>query len=367
MANARETRVLTRLVDLASLMNYVLDRFNNVGEPLGKGQALIVPNISALTVYADGSVERDNSARNNPSPTELTLTVNQEPFIPVQLPAVSQIQNLAGNWDQQIASQVMIQLRNYLDSILLDYLCGSVAWTNTAVTLNGVTDNTAYQQNTAADSLTATDLLVARGTLLRQGGTFMQNIAWIMDPMATAGVMGFSSWQNQAINANEYGATSIGRVFGIEVIESQSLRTGKTFSTLTSATHASNVLTLVFSANPGLVVNGPIAVAGTTSSVVNAASLTVLTVSSDGLTVTSTLTRADIGATWQAGATVYDASTVNLLVDKSMIHTAIQKVPSIRVMPDPKTTGDILQASALLGYLARAGRVRAVRSPDAFI
>lgn len=362
MANARERKVLSKLVDLASYQNYVIDRFNDVGEPLGRGDTLVIPNIGALTVYADGSVARDNSDRNNPSPTELTLTINQEPFIPVQLPQVSSIENLAGNWDTNIADQVMIQMRNYLDGLILDYLTGVVAWTNVAVTAGSVTDLTAYQTNTAADTLIPPDFLLARGILSRLPGTFKQNLLWIVDPLASAAIMGFPGWQNQMTN-DFFGADTIGRVYGIEVVESQGLRTGKTFSTLTAAVVASNVATLTFSSNPGLVPGGPITTAGLTTNITD---IPVTTVSSDGLSLTVPLTASN-GSVFAGGATVYENAAVNLLVDRTHVYTAFQKVPSIRMMPDPKTTGDILQASALLGYLARAGRVRAIRSPDTFI
>lgn len=355
MANAREAHVLSRLADIWQLQNYVLDRFNDLREPLGRGDRIIVPNIEALTVYADASVPRLQADRNNPVPTELTLIVNQNPWIPVQVPQVASIENINGNWDSQLADQVMIQFRNYLDGLILDgYLAGQLTWSPAGLAT--------YQINVASVSLIPAHLLTARGLLLRAKGTFARNLMWILDPLAVAAVMGFPGWQNQAIGANQYGADTIGRIYGIDVIESQAVRTNKTVSP-TAAVHAANVLTITFATNPGLSVGEPVTTALMTNALGNVSAVPIATVSNDGTIITLPVVTANMGNIWQATTTVQAVSAVNILMDRTFMYTAVQKIPDIRIVPDTDTSGEILQASTLLGYVGRVGRAYAIHSP----
>jgi hypothetical protein len=359
--DVRAQAVLDRFIDLVSLSNYVLDRFTDMGgnAELQKGEKLRIPAMGNLTVETDGATRVDGASRQQASTSSIELTVDQEPWIPVQVPARDQIQSLQGRFMQEVATQAMIQLRNYMDGLILDdYLSAQVAW-DTAGT---------YHYNEASDGLTAADILVARGIQLRNRASNLASQLLVMDPLAVAAVMGFSGWQ-QATTNTSYGADTVGRIFGMPVVETQGCRLQPSWiegDTLVSGALTSNVITLVFSEATGLVPGQVISLTATDTGTYDG-NYTVATVSSDGKTVTIPKTAsndADI-LSGTDDTVVVDESAHNLIVDRSHVYTAWQKMPMVRFVPDPETTGDIMQVSTLFGFLGRAGRVRTIHSPPA--
>lgn len=353
----RSSVVLNTFVDLSTRSAYCLDRFAQEAEPLGRGQTMIIPDLGALTIYRDASVPRAAGARNAPQNlvNELTLTVDEEPWIPMQMRNMDNTFNLSGNWDQQVGQQAFIQLKNLIDSIVIDdYLVGEACWL-----ANGVST---YHFNDDADGVQPKDFLVARGMALRSGGVARVNLMWVLDSLCVSAIMDFKGWVTVASNS-DLGATTVGTLYGIEVVETQGVRLSKEFTPATAAV-AGNVATYTFATNPGLVVGDPIRTNGMKANYDLTEPTPISTVSADGLSITVPHPGADDAGIFVANADVISAAAHNLLVDRSFVHVAQTQIPKMRDVDDPDTNGVVKQIWALLGFIARVGRVWAIKSPE---
>lgn len=359
--SVRGSVVLSRFVNLRQRSAYVLDRFADEGEPLGRNERIILPDLGAMTIYRDASVPRQAGARNTPHTLvgELELIVDQEPWIPMQMRNTDSTFNLSGNWDQQVADQAFVQLANLLDTIVVDeYIVGELCWLP-----GGAQD---YHFNTDADGLQPKDVLVARGIALRQTGTFNVNLMLVFDTLAVSAVMGWPGWKEASSNSS-FGADTVGKIYGIVVVETQSVRCSKQFEIATAAV-AGQVLTLTFTSNPGFVVGDPIRTTGLQANYNHGVATPIDTVSADGLTITSSMPQSDDADVNAAGDGIcISAAAHNICVDKSMIHQAKTKVPYMRTVADPDTSGNVVQIVSLLGFVGRLGRAFSIKSPEASI
>jgi hypothetical protein len=350
---------MDRFITLDELSNYVINRFNDMsGEgDLAHGEKIKIPAMGALVIEAQGSTRVDGASRQQASTSSIELTVDQEPWIPVQVPAIDQVQSLHGRFMEEVADQAMLQLRNYMDGLILDdYLATQVNFDSAG----------AYHHNVESDGLTAADILVARGLQLRNKSSSLQALTWILDPLAAAAVMGFAGWR-EVPSDTEFGASMIGKIFGMPVIETQAGRLQSQWTqagaTLTAAAEAAGVITLTFSQNTGIVPGNLVSLSATSGGTHDFVEQAVQSVNAGGtqITVASAVGNA---ADLLGGATIVtEDSAHNLLVDTRHVYTAFQKLPRIRFLPDPETTGDIMQVSTLFGMLARAGRSRTVHTP----
>jgi hypothetical protein len=354
----RESTVLSTFVDLSTQSAYVLDRFASEREPMGRGDRIILPDLGALTIYRDASVARQAGARNTPNTlvNELELIVDEEPWIPMQMRNTDSTFNLSGNWDQQVGKQAFIQLENLLDAIVVDdYVVGELCWLASGVTT--------YHFNVDGDGVQPKDFLEARGIALRQPGTQSENLLFILDSLCGSAVMDFKGWQNLP-SATSLGPKTLGTLYGIEVVQTQSTRLSKQFDIATAAV-AANVLTLTFASNPGLVVGDLLRTTGLQATYDLLVATPIDTVSANGLSITLQHAGADDADIDAAGTGVaISAAAHNLLVDRSMIHQAKTKVPYLRTVADPDTSGNIVQVVALLGFIGRVGRAFAIKSPE---
>lgn len=97
---------------------------------------------------------------------------------------------------------------------------------------------------------------------------------------------------------------------------------GQTFATLTAANHASNVLTLTFSASPGLVLNSPVRTTGLSNPAANVTA-TVASVSGGGTIITIPIIHANMGNVFAGGSTVSEA--YGLLKVPSIVAWSLQE------------------------------------------
>lgn len=356
MADGREIRVLNQLVDIHSLANPAANRFDDVGEALGRGQVFRVPSIAALTVYSDGAVPRQAAQRNDPNVSEIEVTVDDEPWIPIQVPRSDSLQNLAGNWDRSLAEQALVMLGNHIDAMIIDeYLAGTLTWSNAPTP--------PYRVNVAADSLTTADLILVRGRLLRQRGSQLSNIILFMDPLAASVILSFSQAQQLPPRDGEFGSPSVARIFGMTVVETQACRTLRTH-TVTAAAAAGGVLTLTLSAASGIVVGEPItAPVGSLQANYGPVQAPVQTVNAGGTVITVATGQADDADVLGGSNTIFQDSAINIVGDRRHLHIAMQRIPGVRIVDDPDTTGSIMQVSAFLGFIGRAGRFQGIMTP----
>ena len=356
MVDAREDIVLQQLADLHTLPNYLLDRMQSVGDAERYGEAFDVPSVPNLEVRADANARvNDLSTITTVTPDEITLTVDQKPWIQQLIPAIDRAQILRGNWMPGLGRSALTQLRNYADGLLLDdYLAGQVVFDAAG----------GFTFNAASDSLTAADLLVARGTALRNKGANLAAHRWIFDPLAQSGLMGLQGWRPNE-SRTEFGASDVATLYGITMVETPAVQIGRVF-TPTAASVSGGELILTFAGvNPGIVVGSQIqavgAFAGGAGSEI-VAGATVSAVSANGLEVRIATAAGPSGDVLGSGTVRHNAA-INMLVDTDHVYRALQRMPASRIKPDPGGTGDFLEVSMIFGMLGRQGRAWGIQSP----
>lgn len=355
MADARSKKVLGSLADLWTRADYVIDKITNLSSPLGYGDIIEVPDISALTIGASGAAD---VAAQSITTNILSLACNLQPLINAELPLLSRIQLLDGNWAGQVAMQAATQLKNDIDNALCrDYLAESLCWTTG-------TDAT-YHANVAGDALTEDDILNAQALLLSTDGTLAQNLALFVSPYAQGSIMSIAGFVPNFGLAEQgmLGVPKIGSVFGIPVYVTNSIRRNKTIAT-TAVTVATNVATITVAAGHGVVAGQRLTNSGWTNSATNTSAVTVTSTTST--TIVMPYTAAD-GAQADGTGTVSDATSWNLMMDISGVYSAQQALPSVRMVPNPLRTSDNLQVAAIWGRVGRAGKCVTVHSPGSSV
>lgn len=352
MADARAKEVLGALADTVTRTKYLVDIARNLREPLGKGDIIEVPDITDLTVNADGS-----QAANPQSVTTniLALNANLEPFINAELPSRSQIQLMEGSWAPDVARNGTMRIKNSIDDALCQYLGETVGWTTG-------TANT-YHFNENADALIDDDILSAKAALLAIDGVMVQNLALVVSSYGEGAIQNISGFvpNFQLAEQGMLGIPRLGSVFGVPVYATNAVRRNKSV-TVTASAITSNVLTLTVGAGHGIVAGMEITTTGLTTNVTSATAVT----STTATTIVVPLT-ADDEADNGTGSCVDDTSW-NLMVDLfDGVYVAQQKLPSARIVPFVNSTSDALQISAVWGRVGRVGRTVVIHTPGSTI
>lgn len=348
MADNRAKKVLTELADLSTRTNYLVDLTTNLAEPLGKGDIVDVPSIANLTVVADASTDQTAQAVTT---NATTLTANLQPGIFVDLPALSQIQLLEGNWAEGVAREGLKQLKNYMDSQFAAYLLSLTS------SITGV-----YSDNLDGGALAVADIVNCQAGLLSQDGVVFDNLAWFLHPYALAAIEGIAAfipnYTQAQNNGGMLGLKPVGSLYGTPVYLSNSVPRQRTIAS-TAYAIVSNVLTVTVAAGHCVTV-GMRCTFNTITAGGDMATATACT-SVTATTIVFSWTAANSSATEAGVLTVEQCE--NLLVDRSQCFVAQQKVPTIRVVPAQLRTSDIMQVSAVWGRIGRVGRVRTLVSP----
>jgi len=353
MADARSKAVLGELADLYSRANYGIDKMTNLRAPLANGDIIEVPDISSLTVGAAGSSDVSSSSVTT---NILSLNANLKPMINAELPLVASMQLMDGRWAAQVARQATIQLKNDMDEDLMrDYIAEDLCWTTG-------TDST-YHFNEGGDALVEDDILNAKAYLLSQDGVQSQNLAFFVSSYGEGSIGSISGFVPARFEAEQgnLGIPMIGRVFGVPVYTTNSVRRNKSVAT-TAASVTSNVATFTVASGHGFVAGMKITTAGLTDNITTAAAIT----STTATTIVAPLTACD-GAMADGVGTVDDATSWNVMCDTSQIFVAQQQMPRIRIVPFELRTSDHLQVSSVWGRIGRAGRAAVVHSPGSTV
>jgi len=346
MADAREKKVLSRLADLAGRTNYVVDNVSNLREPLGRGDIIEIPSIADLTVESDGGA---SASIQSVTTNVLSLQANNHPAIFAELPAEESYQNMDGAWADQVAQQAMLQLKNNMDSTLVEYLIKTLGYDASA----------SYHNNVAADALTASDLTGTIASLMELGGVIESNLAFFMHPFAVASMQSISGWQPNGTEAanGDLGIRRVGTVYGIPVFQTSSCLRRRTVATSAWSVSA-GTQSLTVGAGHGIVPGQKITFDTVTAGGDQASAVAVDAVGATQIDFTSSNT----GSATEAG-TITVESTESVLADVSQVFVAQQVMPSTRIVPYTDRTSDALQVSSLWGYVGRQGRVRVLNSP----
>lgn len=352
MADARAKLVINELEPLYQRTRFFTDMVRDLREPLGKGDSIEIPDISALTVIASGATSTSPQAVTT---NVLTLTVDREPWINASIPQLNSTQLLDGNWSRDVARDALMMLRNNMDeSLLRDFVARSLCYTaSTAAT---------YHDNVAGDALVEDDILNAKAALLSQDGVMEQNIGLVTSPYGEGSIASIAGFlpSGQVLEVGQLGIPRIGTVFGIPVFSTNSVQRNLSVAVTASAI-LSNVLTVTVAAGHGFVAGMLVITAGLTTNQTTYTAITSTTVTTIVLPLTSA-NAADNGT-----GTISARSSMNIMADMTQIYVARQKFPTVRIVPDINSTGDALQVSAIWGRQGRTGRARVIHSPGSSV
>lgn len=346
MTNAIAKAVINELADLYTRPRYFSDYLTSLRDTVAKGDTVEVPNIGTLTVtQASSSGSPSDVSNQSVTPSILSLTVDQEPAIFCELPAMRSTQYLDGAFPQQLATQGLTQLRNSVDATIASYFATSVAW-DTAGT---------YHQNPGISALSRSHILTAKAALEANDGA--HNLAMFVSAYAQGSIMNITEFipNFTAAEKGMLGIPQLGSVFGVPVFTSNSIPSAIT-STASASNIATNVCTFTVPAGHGFVPGQKVTTAGFTVNLSTATAITSVTASTIVAPVTGSNGSNGVG-------TITSADALNLLVDLPHAYIAMQKMPTVRVVPFYNRTSDSLQLSCVYGRLGRAGRVQVIHTP----
>jgi len=283
------------------------------------------------------------------TPTVDTLTVDKVVFYNEFIGLLPDMQYMDGVWQQRNADRLFGHAVDQIETYAVEEYTNVTAWTTG-------TDST-YHDNVAGAALTTAMVRNSIASMTRVKGVRRQNLLWGLTPQGVAEFkekLG-STWQYQTQNpaqaTSALGVPVIGFVDGIPAVELTCGLESKTAAATASAI-SSNVLTITVPAEHGFVAGQRITTSGGTANVTSATAIT----STTATTIVVALTACDDASNGAMTVTAADAE--NLLVDTANVFGALQKTPTIRVVPDPESAGDALQLVAPCGFIGHAGRVR---------
>lgn len=323
------------------------------------GDSYEIPSVGAMTINADGSAD---AVADDPTVTNLTLVVDQEPSIVVRLSRRRQQQMLGGGgkWAQELAKQADVNMTNYLDREVLDYLIG-LCW-DTAGT---------YWRNRAGQTITRAHLLAAKAYLAGQRGATGQYICF-MDSWCEAAVrslIGFTATQMPVAEAAilaSYGVEVIGKIDGIVIVitnenPGSQARGRRAVDVSGSTITGTNQQVLAVQPGHGFVPGNFVTVSGLDAAHNN--SLEVSAVTANTITLTGVgLTN---GVSVDVTGSVALRSAVNIMVDAGHVWKALPESVQVKVVELANNTGANMVVSPLYGRIARPGRAVAIGSPFA--
>ena len=353
MADARLKLVRASLARIHDRANFILDLVDRRPDSEVKsGDTLEIPSLSALTVESDGSAA--NTAQ-NATPSVLTLSVNLEPAIFVNLKQRDRIQLLDGAWADEIGMQALINMRNYLDAAFLSYVARYPAWSTSGayhVNLSSTLAN-------SADAPARGDILTARALLLDQDGGFPQNLILVVNAWLEAQIMNLAEFipNYQQAEQGLLGIPMLGRIFGIPVYQTNSVLKNKSVDASASNV-ATNVCTFTVPEGHGFVPNQKIRTSGFSTNITTDTLITSVTSN----TIVAPLTASN-GSNGTGTITAQDAES--LLIDRGFNAAAFQKMPGTRIKPKAGTTTDELEVSTVWGRVGRNGRAVVIHHPAA--
>lgn len=355
MADARAKAVLNELVDTWSRAAYIQDIMTQLDAPLGFGDVVEVPSISDLVVYSNGA---SSQAAQAITTSILTLTADQHPWIPAMLPKVAATQLLNGAWAGQVASAATEMLKSSIDQSIISYLRGVIV-ASAGDTTN--IDNLTAAAGTSVPALSAVSIYNSVAGLENLSGAQRSRFAWVLNPYAQAEMASIAAFIPNA-GASERGVLGIpqiGSINGVPVYVSPNVPRRRTVASTAWAITSTTTHTMTVAAGHGIVPGMMITFdtftgAGDLTTAVRVSSVTATT-------VVYTSTGLSNGSQTEAGTITIEACE-NHLLDLGHHYVAMQQLPSVRVVPDTTTTGDILQVSAIYGRVARSGRGRILLS-----
>jgi hypothetical protein len=350
----RSKAVLSTLIDKVSTLNSVSSIFTDLGAALAFGESIDIGTTDTVTVsQAHTSGAPNQMTIQSATNTANNLVVDKTPGAFLEIPKLSRIFDLEGAFASQKADQILTTIEDAIDQDCVDALL-TAAWDNGATP--------AYWINAAAATVTAAMTFNAMATMLAQKGVRKESCAWMMHPFGAASIASLADFKPYTGVAGSgapsaFGAPFIGTLYGIPVIENQSIRNRFTVAT-TQVVVASNVATATVAAGHNIVSGMKLTSAGHTANASSAVTVGTVTAT----TIAYPLVTGDATLADGVGTLTIDA-TCNALVYKPWTFIRRRQLPEIRVVPRVDYDSDVLQATSLYGRKCLAGSAVFLGSP----
>lgn len=349
MTDAIEKKVWMELYNNFQERDYIFPLMTDLSGALGAGDTIEIPRHASAPTDAAAATR---AAPESYAPTISTLSLNQDVFYNVSLPAMETPQRLGGAWATQLARRFAFDAKNQMDSNLISYLNTSLAYDTSAT----------YHVNPLADALTNADIMEAIALVESNTGRRRNRFLFVLHPYGAAAVNDIASFIPNAGKAElgDVGLPLVGTIGGIPAVVSTQCNRLRTVAT-TAVSVTSNVATATVAAGHGFVPGMSISTTGLTVDVTDA------TVSSVTATTIVYPCTACNGAMADGVGTIENQAAENLLIDRDSVFVAQQQAPRIRRVADPESAGDALQLFTSFGRVGETTGICVLSSPPSAI
>lgn len=345
VSDFRALEVQARLAPLFARSNYIADQLQQRD---GRQEKHVIPGIGSLTVSSDtGSDVSPQSV----SQDNLVLSRDRRLFSNINLDALDSDLNLEGVWDDAVAEQAVMQVRNAMDEDMAAHL---LSRSGTVI-------------NDGSSPLTRQEIRLAKARLMDNDGA--GQLAVFAHPFACAAMDTIAEFVPNFREAEmgNLGIPQVGSIYGMPVFETRSAPGPSTHQYASTAWAITGTDTLAVTlAESDASVHGfrvgqrvffdTVTAGGdlgTAASPVTITAVSGATVTIGGQTDLTNGTATEAGTLTLADATA-------LVVDLSHCYASILRRPTVRFVPDPDSSNTSLQVMAHFGRIARSGRVEAI-------
>lgn len=352
--DVRAKAVYTQLIDKVSTMYPLSNLLTDMGTAMQRGESIDIPTRdTAATIEAATTGSTINQLTiQSQAATANNLVVDRHYGSAIRVGKIQDIFDLEGTWSGQLAEQIRTELGDYMDQDCYDALCLEAAYDTSAT----------YWVNAAGATLTGDHVRLAMAKMLSQKGVRKENCVWVFDVYGSASLSNVTEFKSATGflgtgNPGAFGTPTVGTLFDIPVVESQSVRSRRSIA-CTAVSISSNVATVTVASGHGLVPGMKITISGITTPLSTAATITAVSAT----TLTVPLTASD-GAMADGAGTVTCDLAMNGLVCRNRAFVRKQQMPDLRIVPESDRISDVLQFDAIWGRKALAGSFIGLGSP----
>lgn len=348
VTDPRSKYVLAQLIDQVSSGFPIHKLFTNLSPAAKKGESIDIPTRAAISIEqasnASGSLSM--TVQNN-APTATTLVTDQHYGAIVEIPKLNAIYDLEGAWSEQEATNIMIELTNYVDT----------AHYNAALAQVGT------WANASGSNLQQSHVGEAMAHMMSQPGVRKQDLVWVLNPWGMESMRQLPSWSaNVGQTGTGLGVAEVGMVNGIRVVESQIVPDEKPFSSVDSEIDGSGNQTLTLGADHGLAVGMLIETTGFGNTDHNNTGSPAEILSVTSTTVTIQENQGHSYST-DSGGTATLKLAMNGLLNTRWAFSRVQQTPGVQVVSNPDKISDNLQADVVFGVTCLSGCMVGLGTP----
>jgi len=349
VTDPRSKYVLAKLIDQVSKGFPIHSLFTNLSPAAKRGESVDIPTRGAVNIEqasnASGSLAmtvQSNAAVAN------TLVTDKHYGAIVEIPKLNQIFDLEGAWSDGEATNLAIELNNYVDT---DHYSSALEMVTSWANASG----SGLQQSHIGEAM---------AHMMSQPGARKQDLVWILNPWGMESVRQLPSWNaNVGQSGNALGIEEVGFLNGIRVVETQVVPDSKTFTSVSSTLDGVGSQELTVGADHGLAIGMTITTSGYSNTDHNNGSnngAVITAVTSTTVTIEDPMHGS---ATTDTGGTAELKLTMNGLLNTRWAFSRVQQIPDVKIVPNPDKIAENLQADVIWGRTCLAGCMVGLGSP----